>query len=83
MLVGIDARDALFSKARLHYAVITHATVDQADFTDSDLFWADFHAAHGDRVNWVGAKLDTVRPIDQERIAAELWKAGEPPKWTL
>jgi uncharacterized protein YjbI with pentapeptide repeats len=66
----------------LRYAQLTHADVENADFRDADLFWTDFHATDWERVDRRGAKTEDVRPVDQERLAAEVWKAGDPPKWT-
>ena len=89
---GADLRQALFDRAqarrahfrdsRLDYALLTHAKIDGADFGGANLFWADFHASEGTLLNWNAARIEHVRPVDQERLAAEHWRAGEPPQWT-
>jgi hypothetical protein len=63
--------------------LLLHTTVERTDFSDADLFWADRHGTHVERALWMGANLKSVRDTDPERYAAETWKPGEPPKWTL
>jgi uncharacterized protein YjbI with pentapeptide repeats len=74
---------ANFRGAKLPYALLLHANVQDTDFSDADLFWADRHGTRIETAIWTNASLKHVRDTDWERYAAEKWKAGEEPRWTL
>jgi uncharacterized protein YjbI with pentapeptide repeats len=71
---------AVFVKAKLPYADLSHAVVDGADFRYADMSGAVVHGAAGESVRWENANLDGIRRTDRGLLEAERFRPLRPGK---
>lgn len=77
-----DVTAADFTRCVLHYADYSYGIIEQTDFSEADLLWANVHGVSSRPARWTNANLSNVRRTDNEMYLAEIWKPGDPPKWS-
>ena len=71
---------AVFVKAKLPYADLSHAVVDGADFRHADVSGAVLHGVPDESARWEDANLNGVRRTDPGLLEAERFKLRRPGK---